>query len=564
MKARYYLYSLTLAAALGSCESKLDIPQQGVLNMETYYQTDADAQEALAAVYSTWAGQMVSNNYMTKVLLADDCHTGGNGPADGGDRAGFSRAFYDTNAGLVKEMYSGCYTIINRANLLLDSFQDAADTPVKRQAVAEARFFRAWSYIELITLWGNPPLVTRVLSSSEGKLENTPAAETWQFVEEELKAIIEGGDLTEKSSATDSQAGVRPTKQTAQAYLGKAYLIQGKYVDALAQLKAVISSGKYALAQGADYANLFHLEGNYSPEYLLSNNTVMDAQNGYFIPWTFAILNNWIWGNSNFRIWDNDKALRFLGNYNGNPNAETTMGYGFFNPTQRLADAFVAIEGKEGFRLNKTILSHDKMVTEVGAYLSGGSQHFEHVGWYRFKLFSRKSDQYPYTAWGGCAINLPDMRYAEVLLMAAEAGLKTGDAGALGWFNEVRSRAQAPAAAALSMELIQDELFVETCFEGHRFQDLQRWDRNGDIDMAAVLRDKGKQNAYFTVKEPSADDAYPRIRTGFDNDSWIYYVPAVEQRAGFDAYEKLLPYPQAELDVNPNIVQNPGWGADAE
>lgn len=50
MKTRYLLYTLALAATMSSCESKLDIPQQGTLNMDTYYQTDEDAQEALAAM----------------------------------------------------------------------------------------------------------------------------------------------------------------------------------------------------------------------------------------------------------------------------------------------------------------------------------------------------------------------------------------------------------------------------------------------------------------------------------------------------------------------------------
>lgn len=550
---------MALAATLTACEDKLDIAQQGTLNMETYYQTDDDATEALAALYARWASTFVSADYMNKVLLADDCYTGGNGPSDGGDRAGFSRAFFDASCGLVEDMYSGYYTTINRANLILDSFQDAADTETKRQAVAEARFFRAYCYMELVTLWGTPPLVTRVLNSSEGQVSNTPASETWSFIETELQEIIASGDLTEKTSATDEQAGVRPTKQTAQAYLGKAYLIQGKYAEALAQFKAVINSGKYQLAEGSDYGDLFHLKGNYSPEYLLSNNTVQDASNGYYISWMFAILNNWIWGNSKFQVYEPEKFYAFCGY-----DAETTMGYGFFNPTQKLADAFVAIEGKDGFRLNKTILSHDKMHSDVGAYLQGNSQHFEHVGWYRYKLLSRKSDQYPYTAWGGCAMNLPTMRYAEVLLMAAEAGFKTGDGEALTYFNMVRQRAQAPTVTALSMQLIENEFFVETCFEGHRYQDLQRWDKNGDLDMTAVLADKGLQNVYFTTQEPTSSDTYTRVRTDFDNASWLYYVPATEERAGFSSYEKLLPFPQTELDVNPNITQNEGWTATTD
>jgi hypothetical protein len=88
---------------------------------------------------------------------------------------------------------------------------------------------------------------------------------------------------------------------------------------------------------------------------------------------------------------------------------------------------------------------------------------------------------------------------------------------------------------------------------------LQRWDKNGEINMVEVLKDKGKQNVYFTTQPPSGNEPYARIRTAFTNESWLYYVPATESRAGFDAYEMLLPYPQTELDVNPNIVQNDGW-----
>ena len=77
--------------------------------------------------------------------------------------------------------------------------------------------------------------------------------------------------------------------------------------------------------------------------------------------------------------------------------------------------------------------------------------------------------------------------------------------------------------------------------------------------MTATLADKGKVNTYFTEVPPSASDAYPKVRSSFIHDSWLFYIPAAESRAGFEDYEKTLPYPQAELDVNPNIVQNQGW-----
>ena len=84
--------------------------------------------------------------------------------------------------------------------------------------------------------------------------------------------------------------------------------------------------------------------------------------------------------------------------------------------------------------------------------------------------------------------------------------------------------------------------------------------------MVAVLKDKGKNNYFFTPLPPSADN--PKYtdadRSSFTEPSWVYTVPATESRAGFDAYEKTLPYPQSELDVNPNIKQNPGWEKGTE
>jgi tetratricopeptide (TPR) repeat protein len=570
MKKIYLLLTLTSLIVVNACEDKLDIPQQGMLNMETYYSTPEDAKEALAALYSTWANTHVSSDYSCKNVMADDLYSGGNGPADGQDFAYLSRAFYEPSTGSISTMYKGLYSTINRANLILDAFGEDTSNPDIKLAVAEARFFRAWCYIELVTLWGTPPLVKRVLSADESKVPNTPAEETWKFIEDELKAAINSGALTEKQSATDPHAGIRPTKQTAQAYLGKAYLFQGKYADAWEQFDAVIKSGKYALAQAVDYVNLFHLEGNYSSEYLLSNNTVndFDPAKGKFVSWLFAIMYNWIWGNSYFTMHNSGQSMNFFGGYfdivTGSfvANVDITQGYGFLNPTGKVYEKMIAIGDNTAdpfSRLNRTLITHDRMHSEVGIWLEGNSQHFEHEGYYRLKYLARKSDMYPFTGWVGCAINLPAMRYAEVLLMAAEAGFKTSKPEALGYFNQVRERAKAPTVSSLTMQLIQDEFFVETSFEGHRFQDLQRWDKNGDIDMVEVLKNKGKQNVYFTTQPPTGNEPYQRVRTAFTNESWIYYVPATESRAGFEAYEKLLPFPQTELDVNPNIVQNTGW-----
>ena len=91
------LYLLFVIGALSSCQSLLDIPQQGVLNMDTFYKTDEDAQQALAAVYNEWAYKFAFSNFHCKLLMADDTWQGGNGPADGASGAALSRAYYDSS-----------------------------------------------------------------------------------------------------------------------------------------------------------------------------------------------------------------------------------------------------------------------------------------------------------------------------------------------------------------------------------------------------------------------------------------------------------------------------------
>ena len=131
--------------------------------------------------------------------------------------------------------------------------------------------------------------------------------------------------------------------------------------------------------------------------------------------------------------------------------------------------------------------------------------------------------------------DLKVMRYAEVLLLAAEAHLQAGNsAKALEYVNLIRSRAGETALSNVTLSDIKTEKRLELCNECVRFQDLVRW---GDAESA--MKEQGKEVPVYTT-------------TGAE---FIYK----NQNYGFKEKNKLLPIPLKEIELNPNMTQNAGW-----
>ncbi len=223
-KISYIIPILALGVAFGSCEDKLDIPQHGVLNYETYYQTDEEAESAVAAMYLQMRG-LFYNYVLGKNMLTDDFWAGGASRNDNADLEQLNEFTFGTDQQFLQGMFESYYQIIYKANVILGHI--TPESPIKARAIAEAKVLRAWSYFELTTLWGNPPVVDHELEASEYSRPNGTAEELWALVESDLAEAIASGALTEKSNADDRDTW-RVTKQFAQTVLGKAYLWQGK------------------------------------------------------------------------------------------------------------------------------------------------------------------------------------------------------------------------------------------------------------------------------------------------------------------------------------------------
>ena len=551
MKKQYhFIYTLLIVFLIGSttsCVDRLNIPKHGNMgSQDEFYQTDADAEAAVAAMYLSWRS-LYYNWWFLKNALSDDAWAAGGQRGDNSGLEKLNEYTFDSSDGTIEGTYSGLYSLIYNANLIIDKLPGT--TSVMQRAINEAKVVRAWAHSELVSLWSTAPIVDHLLEVDEYRQGNGTPEATWAFVEQDLTEAIQSGTLPSKSGIDDQTTGMRMTLEAAKAFLGKAYLFQGKYDEAAAILDEVIESGKYGLY--GDYDALFHASANNCRESIFELQMRDDPEQA--------------WGQmSMFNImigWRTDKL-----SISGDALATIGQGtYGFMNPRKSLYNAFVAEEGENGYRLNNTIRTYEQMQI-FGVSINKGATLVGNEGYFSWKTRCLKTDcvidqsyfqvlQY---------IDYRIMRYAEVLLMAAEAHLQGtgGDKSkATAYINEIRQRAQLPALEGqATMDNLKTEKRLELCYEGCRFQDLVRW---GDAE--TYLAEQGKEIpeiGYF-----AQTDAEGNIIKDENNEPIYLFEqrwPYSNNTYGFTEKHKLLPIPLTELEVNSNMQQNVGWQAEIE
>lgn len=517
MKTKHIFSFLAVTAlALTSCNDLLDIPQHGVLNNDTYYQTDQEAESAIVACYIQMKG-LEYNYVMGKNCLTDDFWAGGGGRNDNAELEQCNEFTFGTDQSFLEGMWSSYYGIIYKANVVLGHVGE--DSEAKLRARAEARVFRAWSYIELISMWGTPPLVDHELSPSEYQMPNGKPAELWALVESDLTEAINSGSLTSKKDVNDKTW--RITKEYAQALLGKAYLWQGKNVEAGEVLDKVINSGLYALYD--NYEDVIAFTAKQNCESMFESVKISDPNN----------------------VWNNFSMNQLMLHYRTDKLVDgccpaaglASLGWGFLNPQKSLYNDFVDVEGEDGYRLNATLKTYAQM-QQMGITIQPGKSIINE-GYFMWK-WRVLADQTPATGYGYVDDNQPRwMRYAEVLLMAAEANIDIDNAKATNYFNQIRSRAQAPTVSSITLKDLQREKRIELCGEGTRFQDMLRW---------GIAQEKMKNQG---EKCPLLDSN--------GNVTYVKYNGDDPEKYGFKERHNLLPIPGTEIRLNKSINQNPGW-----
>lgn len=601
MKKILFSTILTLAAAgtmtlTTSCEDQLDIEQKGVISLENYYQTDADAEAALVAAYEGFMCNVVGRNHdgggpgiytpykiITNMCGDDVLYASGNY----GDHefSGMLNEFrYDAEAEVPKFMYTGLYLSVYTCNLVTDHFQKAADTPVKKRCVAEARVLRAFDYFLLANLWDNPPFVDHVLGGADlpyncNKDPENPMdhKQLIQWVAKECEEAA--ADLDERKGTDDKDGAVKVTKGFAWALAGKAYLFAGEYEKAKTALKKVIDSGKYALVPGDRYMDNFHIEGDGNEEKVFEINFEYNVGKG---SWDGMIQRS-SWMESNAWSW---RAQSFANSpldvYSG------IGGWGGLGVPQWFGDEFYANDG-DSYRFKATLKHIDDAVynmeyadAKINAMTQAQKDTTKFIGindpvqglydnsfWLAFKQVMRKADT-DGGKYGDNNVRLNNyvvMRYAEVLLNYAEACLQTGDQDeAKKYINMIQERANSKTISqTVDMDVLKKEKSYELWLEGCRWFDVMRWK---DAKAIERLKNVGSDCPHLfdkVFRAPKADDRKVTWEHGTEANSRFYTVStSAAKDAGFEVGFKegkheFFPYPQTVKDKNPNLEQNPGW-----
>jgi hypothetical protein len=221
------------------CKKFLDQEVPGAFPEQDFYKTDADATQAVNGVYDMMQAHYNTawgSMFMVKLLLSDESNAGGNDATDQPQYQTLDNYTFDaTNSG-VRDAWRMCYFTIYRANKVINRVDSSS--ALRKRLIAEARTLRAYNYMELVSLFGDVPLVLDdIAPGSYTTTGRTAKTAVYDQIEKDLMAAMTV--LPPKSAMTGANS-FRVSHGTAQALLGKAFLFQGDWANAATHLEAVI------------------------------------------------------------------------------------------------------------------------------------------------------------------------------------------------------------------------------------------------------------------------------------------------------------------------------------
>lgn len=446
LKINQYIALTFLGLTLTSCSDEFVQEDPAfVIDSESFFNSESDFQEALIGSYDLLQATYV--NVMIGEIASDNTLAGGESAVD---VPGFQEIDDMTHTPVnqqLRDLWSWMYAGINRTNFMME-FQDKVDFPNKNQILAQNRFLRAYYYFELVKFFGDVPLAEdkRIQFGQETSIDRAPVSDVYNLIERDLRFAADNLPYLQ------AQKG-RITKGAALALLGKALLFQNKFGEASTVLEDVINNGPYDLV--TDYNSIFESVGENNIE------SVFEVQYSDLEGAGFGCL----------QCSEGNVAVGFNGirNYSG-PLFDS--GFSFNVPTQEAFDAYDPAD----IRRDVAILDINAWALQTGATFVEG---FEHTGFYNRKYIARQGDLNTGDANLTNPNNYRSIRFADVLLMAAEAFNRSGsgDVKARLYLNRVRQRAglsDINLSGSSLTQAIWDERRLELMGEGHRFFDLVR------------------------------------------------------------------------------------------
>ena len=446
-----------VAAGIYSCSDEyLDETDNYNIDSQGYFNSEDDYYMALVGVYDLLQASYV--NVLLGEIASDNTLCGGESATD---VVGFQQiddmGHTSVNSNL-RDVWSWMFSGISRANYFLE-FQDKTDFEGRNKMIAEVRFLRAYYHFELVKWFGGLPIkdYDAALLGSGKRFAPGDELSIPRYSAQEVYALIESDLIFAVNNLEYSAPQVgRVTKGAAEALLGKAYLYQDKFSEAATVLDNVINNGPYQLA--ISYETMFENEGENNVESVFEVQYT-DAEGAGF---------------GCLQCSEGNVAVGFNGirNHTG-PTYDS--GYSFNVPTQETVDSFEDGDSRK----DVSVLDIEAWAEQTGATYGIG---YEHTGYYNRKYIPRQGDQNIGDQNLTNPNNYRSIRFADVLLMAAEANNRGSidEAKAQSYLNMVRTRAfggdsnNVSASGSELTEAIYHERHVEFVGEGHRFFDLVR------------------------------------------------------------------------------------------
>lgn len=468
IKKAVALSVLALAGMLG-CDKKLDVTDENNPTIESYFKTALELQNGVNAVYSTLrSAELVGREwFFTHDMRGGECASGG-AQLEAPRAELLSQPSPAAANAVMTNVWTGCYQMINRANLVIGKAPSISDnTALRDRVVGEAKFLRAWAYFELVSQWGEVPLYTETVTSASGFKGKSAIADIYAFI---IKDLTEAAvALPDSYSSSDNG---RATRGAANTLLGKVLMQKGDYAGAKTALLKVY--GKYSLVP-----YLWNFDGDIRNDngVTVANGHEFNAESIFEIVFVDKGDNNFNWGYNGEGSTSPLSTVR---------NQEYGITWGNVIPSNRFLNEFEANDPRYKFTIYE---EGDSILTGVpNGPLKLAAADMNIATSVRNgvtkKRFFRKYNIYEWVNSGfhPGGINQRIFRYADVLLMLAECEAEAGTpAQAASYINEVRGRAgvNMPAVTLATkndaLKAVMHERSVELGAEEGANIDVLRW-----------------------------------------------------------------------------------------
>ena len=504
MKYIFKIVIIALGLTFVSCgKDFLDKYDPTQLNATTFYQTKTQVEQAVNGVYSNLQN-LISNQWTFTEYISDNTTVHFN-LGDRGQGPSLEAIEYwqiNPSTDNITNWYNLLYSGLGNINTVLSKLPGATLTDAaKANFEGQLKFIRAFYYFQLVQGFGDVIIVTEPIKtpSEAYTYSRSPVADVYTLIESDLTFAV--SSLPDPKSIDASHIG-QVSKGAALSLLGKVYLTKKQYSEAATTLNKVLPLGYNLMS---NYADIFDPAKKNNSESVFEVQFQADSEVGEWSGFLDTFYPRESYG----------AVVKF-------PNAN---GGGWNIPTIDIIKAYESGDLRKGVSLKE------------------GYTNLEGV-WVPVPFISKYYHPESYTIKGRQGDNWPVIRYADVLLMLAEAineqSEPTGEA--IGYVNQIRVRAGLTPLSGLNKDSFRTALLkerrIELAFENHRWYDLKR--TMSPTELATFLNAHGE----FEKNNPSSD------RGG---------IPFSAGDYKFEPYEVLFPIPANEILINKNLTQNEGY-----